>query len=191
MSDNNQHNNNVFHLPFKAEAVCASLVESGFDYNDIITNYLGTFKRIFSTDIAYFEVEEEVEKKVKLFINRDSIYDVLPEGLFHQSRGINAVNSVSEAVAEHKRYKEEERETRKFFAPIEQVIFQFSLFAELEECNIRSTIYQGQFSHAFCEFWNIDITLPTEYIKTMRVQEWKKTKVDLHNRPCIFIIHKM
>lgn len=36
-----------------------------------------------------------------------------------------------------------------------------------------------------------DLTLPTEYIKTMRVSEWKKTKVDLHNRPCIFIIHKM
>jgi len=36
-----------------------------------------------------------------------------------------------------------------------------------------------------------DITLPTEYIKTMRVSEWKKTKVDLHNRPCIFILHKI
>ncbi|MDI9257460.1 SAM-dependent methyltransferase [Flavobacterium sedimenticola] len=36
-----------------------------------------------------------------------------------------------------------------------------------------------------------DITLPTEYIKTLRVADWKKTKVDLHNRPCIFIIHKM
>lgn len=36
-----------------------------------------------------------------------------------------------------------------------------------------------------------DITLPTEYIKTLRVEEWKKTKVDLHNRPTIFIIHKM
>ena len=36
-----------------------------------------------------------------------------------------------------------------------------------------------------------DITLPTEYIKTLTVQEWKKTKVDLHNRPTIFIIHKM
>ena len=36
-----------------------------------------------------------------------------------------------------------------------------------------------------------DITLATEYIKTMRVSEWKKTKVDLHNRPCIFIIHKI
>lgn len=36
-----------------------------------------------------------------------------------------------------------------------------------------------------------DITLPTEYIKTLRAAEWKKTKIDLHNRPTIFIIHKM
>ena len=36
-----------------------------------------------------------------------------------------------------------------------------------------------------------DITLPTEYIKTKTVKEWKKEKADLHNRPCIFIIHKM
>ena len=35
-----------------------------------------------------------------------------------------------------------------------------------------------------------DITLPTEYIKTMRVSDWKKAAVDLHNRPAIFIIHK-
>ncbi|ESU23501.1 Uroporphyrin-III C/tetrapyrrole (Corrin/Porphyrin) methyltransferase [Flavobacterium enshiense DK69] len=36
-----------------------------------------------------------------------------------------------------------------------------------------------------------DITLPTEFIKTQSVNQWKKNKVDLHNRPCIFIIHKM
>jgi 16S rRNA (cytidine1402-2'-O)-methyltransferase len=35
-----------------------------------------------------------------------------------------------------------------------------------------------------------DITLPTEYIKTMKVSEWKKATIDLHNRPTIFIIHK-
>jgi 16S rRNA (cytidine1402-2'-O)-methyltransferase len=35
-----------------------------------------------------------------------------------------------------------------------------------------------------------DITLETEYIKTFRVAEWKKVKVDLHNRPAIYIIHK-
>lgn len=36
-----------------------------------------------------------------------------------------------------------------------------------------------------------DLTLPTEYIKTYRIADWKKTKIDLHNRPTIFIIHKM
>jgi 16S rRNA (cytidine1402-2'-O)-methyltransferase len=36
-----------------------------------------------------------------------------------------------------------------------------------------------------------DITLPTEFIKTKRAAAWKKETVDLHNRPTIFIIHKM
>ncbi len=35
-----------------------------------------------------------------------------------------------------------------------------------------------------------DITLPTEFIKTKTVENWKKNKVDLHHRPCIFIVHK-
>ncbi|MEE3999417.1 SAM-dependent methyltransferase [Tenacibaculum sp. FZY0031] len=35
-----------------------------------------------------------------------------------------------------------------------------------------------------------DITLPTEYIKTLTVKEWKHVKTDLHKRPAIFIIHK-
>lgn len=33
-----------------------------------------------------------------------------------------------------------------------------------------------------------DITLATEFIKTARVSEWKKTSQDLHKRPAIFII---
>lgn len=35
-----------------------------------------------------------------------------------------------------------------------------------------------------------DITLPTEYIKTMLVKDWKHQKPDLHKKPAIFIIHK-
>ena len=35
-----------------------------------------------------------------------------------------------------------------------------------------------------------DITLSTEFIKTKTVNDWKKNKVDLHNRPCIFVIQK-
>lgn len=35
-----------------------------------------------------------------------------------------------------------------------------------------------------------DITLPTEYIRTQRIADWKKTKIDLDKRPCIFIVYK-
>lgn len=35
-----------------------------------------------------------------------------------------------------------------------------------------------------------DLTLTTEYIKTMSIKDWKFVKVDLHKRPSIFIIHK-
>lgn len=35
-----------------------------------------------------------------------------------------------------------------------------------------------------------DITLPTEFIKTKTVKEWKKNSANLHKRPALFIIYK-
>ncbi|MCK5815170.1 MAG: SAM-dependent methyltransferase [Flavobacteriaceae bacterium] len=35
-----------------------------------------------------------------------------------------------------------------------------------------------------------DITLISEYIRTLTIQQWKKERPDLHKRPTIFIIHK-
>ena len=35
-----------------------------------------------------------------------------------------------------------------------------------------------------------DLTLPTEYIKTMPAKDWSHSKEDLHKRPAIFIIQK-
>jgi len=36
----------------------------------------------------------------------------------------------------------------------------------------------------------VDISLQTEYIKTMTVDRWKKHKTSFHKRPAIFIIHR-
>ena len=35
-----------------------------------------------------------------------------------------------------------------------------------------------------------DITLPTEFIRTLSVAQWKKEQLDFHKKPTIFIIHK-
>ncbi len=34
----------------------------------------------------------------------------------------------------------------------------------------------------------VDITLPTESIMTKSIEEWKKTSLKLHKRPCLFLI---
>lgn len=36
----------------------------------------------------------------------------------------------------------------------------------------------------------LDITLPSEFIKTMSIAEWKRFQSDFHKKPAIFIIHK-
>lgn len=37
---------------------------------------------------------------------------------------------------------------------------------------------------------SMDLTLPTEYVKTLQVKDWKNENPDLHKKPCIFIFHK-
>ncbi len=34
-----------------------------------------------------------------------------------------------------------------------------------------------------------DITLPTQVIKTLKIKNWKTQKIDLHKRPCIFLLY--
>ncbi|SDX52387.1 16S rRNA (cytidine1402-2'-O)-methyltransferase [Lutibacter oricola] len=51
--------------------------------------------------------------------------------------------------------------------------------------DLKSTLTPGAKLCVAC-----DITLPTEYIRTLEIKDWKHTKVDLHKRPVIFIIHK-
>ncbi len=36
----------------------------------------------------------------------------------------------------------------------------------------------------------LDITLPSEQILTKSIEDWKKTKIDLNKRPCLFLIGK-
>jgi 16S rRNA (cytidine1402-2'-O)-methyltransferase len=36
----------------------------------------------------------------------------------------------------------------------------------------------------------VDITLQTEQIKTLTIAEWKAEKIDLHKRPCMFLLGK-
>ncbi|WP_300596648.1 hypothetical protein [Niabella sp.] len=145
--------------PFRAEAICAGLIESGAMLEKIIVHAKGGFKKSYSSDVSEM-VATETNGAFEMVVNRDGIYDKLPEGLFHQTRGNSRVRTVQDAVDEHKRFKEEERQARSFFAPLEQLLFRYQVFVEVEERNALFTLQSGRRDQAWFRFWNFSETLP-------------------------------
>jgi len=158
MSSRGHH---IMKPPFRAEAICAGLVESGVQMEQIVVNAKGGFRKSFSDDVSEM-VATETDCNFELVVNRDGIYDKLPEGLFHQTRGNSRVRTVQDAVDEHKRFKEEERQARSFFAPLEQLLFRYQVLVELEEREGLFDLQSGVRDPAWFRFWNVNESLPEE-----------------------------
>lgn len=157
----NDHEKENFVTPsFISEAVCAGLLQK-VNIEDIQTNQLGSFKKSYSNDIEKIEASDYANKTTfNIFINRNGIYDLLPEGLFHQTLGSGKTRSVKDAVSEHKRFKQEEKNARKFFAPVEQTLFRYRIYTELAENEALFDIQNGKLNRTFYSFWGIDQKLP-------------------------------
>ncbi|WP_157558048.1 hypothetical protein [Niabella aurantiaca] len=146
---------------FRAEAICAGLVELGVELEKIVVNPKGGFRKSFSNDVSEM-VATKTDCTFEMVVNRDGIYDKLPEGLFHQTRGNSKVRTVQDAVEEHKRFKEEERRARSFFAPLEQLLFRYQVFVEAEERDALFHLQSGMRDRSWFRFWNFNETLPEE-----------------------------
>ncbi|MBC7829325.1 MAG: hypothetical protein H7122_16370 [Chitinophagaceae bacterium] len=161
--------NQAQHIALRAEAFCAALLDNGAFFDSLTIEFAGSFRRTYRNDIDNVSIENGDRKndKISLVLNRDGIYDKLPEGLFHQSLGSGRVSALKDMIGEHRRYKEEEKAARKFFQPIQQEIFRFAVMAEQEERNILFGTLNGQVSEAFFRFWDISEDLPLSAAEIM------------------------
>jgi hypothetical protein len=162
------------HVWLRAEAFCTALLERGYSFDELVIKRLGTFKRSYRNDIeSIAAITDDGNGQLELALNRDSIYDRLPEGLFHQPRGHGAAAPVSEMVKEYRRYREEEREARRFFQPLEQEIFRYSISVEEEERRLLWGLQSGVMSSSFATFWNLRDGLPNESVSVLlRIMPW-------------------
>lgn len=167
-AESNQYNQ-AQHTSLNAEAFCAALLDNNIFFDDLVIEFAGSFRRTYRNDIESVDIESRDHRsdKITLVLNRDGIYDKLPEGLFHQSLGSSRTAALKEMVGEHRRYKEEEKAARKFFQPLQQEIFRFAMMAEQEERNVLFSMLNGQVSEAFFGFWDIDKSLPLKPAETM------------------------
>lgn len=165
----------------KAEVLCAELMQNGLLLDRITYKPKGSFRQSYRPDIESIPEHFDDKDGFTIEVNRDGIYDRLPEGLFHQTRGNGKTMQVAEMVAEHKRYRDEEESARKFFLPFEQEIFRYGVMAESEERKQSMGFYDENLQEVFFKFWNINDELPKEAAKVLvRILPWAtKIKGDI------------
>lgn len=143
---------------FRAEIVAAHLVEKGYDPDKIIISRLGAERRGFGKDteeLAVYYSEHDQSDYVQIFVNREGIYDILPEGIFHQPVIRKFNKDKEEMVDEVKIHREEEFFARKFFR-----LFEIELDHVLTDIARLEIAFDKRISHPdytgiFRPFWPV------------------------------------
>jgi len=144
----------------KAEVLVAEIQEnSEASITDFVISNKGTFSRAYRRDII--DVDEVLhEDKLTLNLSRNSLYDVLPEGLFHEPH----VNKAGDSYSNRRKVvKQEEQDARLFFAPLESEFFYQRLNLEQHERAILNDFYNLK-DDFLVNFWNLDINIPKNYM---------------------------
>lgn len=157
---------NIFY-DFKVEALIGDLIDNGLEADKFFVFFNGITKRRYSRD---FESAKDIklengQKVTGISINRDGLYDSLPEGLFHEkTEGATGEYNYS---GESKKLRKEEKESRNFFLPFENEIFYQKVQLELEERKILNRFTENLFDEIIPEFWNFDKSLDRKYVSGM------------------------
>ncbi len=145
-------------IDIRLEVLLADLLMHNVNFDDVVIHSKSVFKRNFHFDIEriqYGEHDVRGKKNLKIELNRNSLYDHLPEGLFHQPTDFKTYMNKEKAIEEIKVQNEREKAARKFFLPIEQEFYLLGALLENEE---KSTLFQtnvGFLGKIFNQFWDL------------------------------------
>jgi hypothetical protein len=159
------------------EVLCTQLISNGLSYDDLQINCLGSFRKSYHGDLEKVSVtytDKQYKQELKVSLNRNGIYDRLPEGIFHQPLGNKKVRSVQEMKDEHQRYKEEESYARRFFQPVEHEILRYAVLVEQNEQAIFGNLNKGNLHDDWRNFWGVSSAISREYAAPLiRLMPWR------------------
>lgn len=158
------------HRYLKPEVFCAEITHNGLLFEQMVVKHEGSFKKSYRSEtgnVCYIYNDRSQQQEMEMSLNRDGIYDRLPEGLFHQTKGNSKLQGVKEMVDEYRRFREEEKSVRKFFQPLEQEMFRYSMLVEQEEQQLTLSMLDGTLKNELYKFWGIAEGLPPLPVKIL------------------------
>lgn len=149
----------------RSEVIVSDLLAGGIHPEAFHVRFAGQLKRPRSRDIAGVRLtpKDREQRQLEIILNRDSMYDTLPEGMFHQPSAGNPSLSVSAMVKEYHQQQREEAAARRFFAPFENELFLQRAFTASEEFEQLSQIQQSQPDASVLAQLGIDPELPPAF----------------------------
>ncbi len=160
------------HLPvdLKAEVVLADMLEDGVSLDELILNPLGLTKRAFGRDISqtrWAESQHMTKRWLQIDLNRSGLYDLLPEGVFHQPTANEVATSKEVILREMSIQREREKAARAFFLPFEQEFFRQRIRIEQEQRAYPIHTDTEQPNEVLSWFWNLPGFLTSEQVKRL------------------------
>ncbi|MBK7850402.1 MAG: type VI secretion system baseplate subunit TssG [Bacteroidetes bacterium] len=145
-------------LDLRVEVLLTDLSKKGYNINDLLIQPVGIFKRKFSRDIAHVETMEmsNYNETVVLKVNREGLYDVLPQSVFHYpAQKPKPFKTISEMVEETKQRILEEANARKYFFAYESEFFKHRIATEIQERKLLETITYTMDDEKILSYWDL------------------------------------
>ncbi|WP_346319685.1 type VI secretion system baseplate subunit TssG [Chitinophaga sp. YIM B06452] len=158
MENKTVFNLNNFETDYKASVLAAELVEAGYSLEDIFIWPSGNSRRNFAKDVLsvdWFTPAAGNRQLLCIRSSREGLYDMLPEGLFHKPVPYSSTRTTEEIIDQIKRHKQEEKDARKFFLPLEAEINLFRILIELRENKIDKKNIYDDLIRIFQPAWEI------------------------------------
>ncbi|MET3981059.1 type VI secretion system protein ImpH [Mucilaginibacter sp. UYP25] len=148
---------NQLDTDYKAVTLAAELIEQGLVSADgVIILPVGPQQRAYAKEINevvnYTSVYRNREM-LAIHINREGLYDMLPEGLFHQPPASSVMITEQAMIKDINIRREEEKQARAFFAPLEAELYHIRTIVELYESRLDKKSTYHELVNIFLKEW--------------------------------------
>lgn len=148
---------NQIDTDYKAVTIAAEIIENEIVNSvDVVVLPKGPQKRAYDKEIAGISIDKNNTGKKPLttiWVNRDGLYDMLPEGLFHRSPASSVMITEEDMIKDIKTRREEEKLARQFFAPFEAELNYFRTLVELYENRLDKKNEYDELINIFLKEW--------------------------------------
>ena len=136
------------------------LVSTNSEDQPVLICPRGTFCRSYREDILAVVPPVGEAVALRIDVAREGLYDMLPEGLFHESPPGGAGIDTEAAVRAVEQNRREEREARRFFLPLEQEFYRQKIALEHQEHAYFQSARSGSRAGAFLrKLWDVPAEL--------------------------------